>query len=177
MLGVGLLFFGVHGLNEGFARQLATLITFFLTVSGLYFAYPLLLEYLAYNFPNLGVVTVSALGLAALALLSIGLFVLLKQLLVSAMLSNISEKADKGIGFLFGLLRGGLILILILSLVAVLGGDRVNAMMSQKSMAGRWICEEFVDRASTYVSRDKMVEQVEGLRDRVELPTPVELIE
>jgi len=177
VLSVVLLIFGVHGLTEGFARQLATLITFFLTVAGLYFAYPLLLEYLACNFPHLSVATVTALGLAALALICIGLFVILKQLLVSAMLSNISEKVDKGLGFVFGVLRGGLIMLLILSLVAHVGSAGVEEMMSRKSIAGKWICEEFIERASSVIDRDKIAAQMEGLRDRVELPTPAELIE
>ena len=44
--------FGVFGLREGFARQLATLITFVLTMVALYVAYPVLLEYLANHFPD-----------------------------------------------------------------------------------------------------------------------------
>ena len=32
--------FGIFGLREGFARQLATLVTFFLTMIALYVAYP-----------------------------------------------------------------------------------------------------------------------------------------
>ena len=98
----------VFGLREGFARQLATLITFVLTMVALYVAYPVLLEYLANHFPDWSIVKVTALGLLALTLLSIGLFVLLKQLLASAMLTNLSDGTDKSLGFLFGFLRGGL---------------------------------------------------------------------
>ena len=50
-VGVLALLFGIFGLREGFARQLATLITFVLTMVALYVAYPILLEDLAGNFP------------------------------------------------------------------------------------------------------------------------------
>ena len=66
----------------------------------LYVAYPILLEYLANQFTDWSVVKVTALGLLALALLSIGLFVLLKQLLASAMLANFSDGTNKGLSLI-----------------------------------------------------------------------------
>ena len=94
--------FGIFGFREGFARQLATLFTFVLTMVALYVAYPVLLEYLANHFQNWSIVKVTALGLLALSLLSIGLFVLLKQLLASAMLSNLSDGTNKASDFYLG---------------------------------------------------------------------------
>ena len=169
--------FGIFGLREGFARQLATLVTFFLTMIALYVAYPILLEYLANQFTDWSVVKVTALGLLALALLSIGLFVLLKQLLASAMLANFSDGTNKGIGFIFGFLRGALIAVLILSMIAQFAGKSVRNEMRHNSYIGKWVCDRIAPMASEYVNREKLGEQMDALRDRVDLPTPAELIE
>tara|TARA_X000000368_G_C22878998_1_gene644433 strand:+ start:205 stop:780 length:576 start_codon:yes stop_codon:yes gene_type:complete len=171
------LLFGVFGLREGFARQLATLITFVLTMVALYVAYPVLLEYLANHFPDWSIAKVTALGLLALALLSIGLFVLLKQLLASAMLTNISDGTDKGLGFLFGFLRGSVLAILLLSLVAQLGSELIRSELQDRSLVGRWVCERIAPMATEYVNRERVEEQMDALRDRVKLPTPAEVIE
>ena len=171
------LLFGIFGLREGFARQLATLITFVLTMVALYVAYPVLLEYLANHFPDWSIVKVTALGLLALTLLSIGLFVLLKQLLASAMLTNLSDGTDKSLGFLFGFLRGAVLAILVLSLVAQLGSASIRSELQDRSLVGRWVCEQVAPMASEYVNRERLEEQMDALRDRVELPTPAEVIE
>jgi uncharacterized membrane protein required for colicin V production len=171
------LLFGLFGLREGFARQLATLITFVLTMVALYVAYPVLLEYLANHFPNWSLLKVTALGLLTLALLSIGLFVLLKQLLASAMLTNLSDGTDKGLGFLFGFLRGMILAILLLSLVTQLGSESIRSELRERSLVGRWVCDHIAPVASEYVNRQQLEKQMDVLRDRVELPTPAEVIE
>ena len=171
------LLFGIFGFREGFARQLATLFTFVLTMVALYVAYPVLLEYLANHFPDWSIVKVTALGLLALALLSIGLFVLLKQLLASAMLSNLSDGTNKSLGFLFGVLRGAVLAILLLSVVAQVGSESIRSELQDRSMVGSWVCEQFAPMASEYVNRERLEEQMDALRDRVELPTPAEVIE
>ncbi|MAI20759.1 MAG: hypothetical protein CMF28_06000 [Kiritimatiellaceae bacterium] len=176
-VGVLALLFGIFGLREGFARQLATLITFVLTMVALYVAYPILLEYLAGNFPEWSVGTVTGLGLLALALLSIGLFVLLKQVLASAMLANLSDGTDKGMGFVLGLLRGGVLAVLLLSVVAQLGSEGVRSRMQDGSWVGRWVCDRVAPLAAEYVNRERLGEQMDALRDRVELPMPAEVIE
>ncbi len=176
-VGVLALLFGIFGLREGFARQLATLITFVLTMVALYVAYPVLLEYLAGNFPEWSVATVTGVGLVALALLSIGLFVLLKQVLASAMLANLSDGTDKGMGFVLGLLRGGVLAVLLLSVVAQLGSEDIRMRMRDTSWVGRWVCDRVAPMAAEYVNRERLGEQVDALRDRVELPMPAEVIE
>lgn len=177
VVGVLALMFGIFGLRAGFARQLATLLTFVLTMVVLYVAYPVLLEYLAGNFPEWSMAMVTGVGLAALALLSIGLFVLLKQVLASAMLANLSDGTDKGMGFVLGLLRGGVLAVLLLSVVAQLGSENIRLRMRDTSWVGRWVCERVAPMAAEYVNRERLGEQVDALRDRVELPMPAEVIE
>ena len=132
---------------------------------------------MANQFPDWSLLKVTALGLLVLALLSIGLFVLVKQLLASAMLTNLSDGTDKGLGILFGFLRGAVLAILLLSLVAQLGSESIRSELRDRSLVGRWVCDQIAPMASEYVNRQRLEEQMDALRDRVELPTPAEVIE
>ena len=105
------------------------------------------------------------------------LFVLLKQVLASAMLANLSDGTDKGMGFVLGLLRGGVLAVLLLSVVAQLGSEDIRMRMRDTSWVGRWVCDRVAPMAAEYVNRERLGEQVDALRDRVELPMPAEVIE
>ncbi len=172
--GAAVLFFGIRGLRTGFARQMAVIMTFGITLLVLYFTYPALLEYLARSFPKMSSTTVTYFGLGALGLLAIGLFVLLKYLLASAMLVRVPAVVDKRIGFLFGLLRGGLIAVVALVLLAQLGSDNLRKYMTDHSAVGRWVCLSLLPPASEHLNRAAFERQVDTLRDRVNLLPPEE---
>ena len=80
-------------------------------------------------------------------------------------------------GFIFGFLRGALIAVLILSVIAQFAGKSVRNEMRDNSYIGKWVCDRIAPMASEYVNREKLGEQMDALRDRVDLPTPAELIE
>ena len=93
------------------------------------------------------------------------------------MLTNLSDGTDKSLGFLFGFLRGAVLAVLVLSLVAQLGSSSIRSELQDRSLVGRWVCEHVAPMASEYVNRERLEEQMDALRDRVELPTPAEVIE
>ena len=64
-----------------------------------------------------------------------------------------------------------------LSLVAQLGSASIRSELQDRSLVGRWVCEQIAPMASEYVNRERLEEQMDALRDRVELPTPAEVIE
>ena len=49
---------------------------------------------------------------------------------------------------------------------------RHSFRLQDRSLVGRWICEQIAPMASEYVNQERLEEQMDALRDRVELPTP-----
>ena len=62
-------------------------------------------------------------------------------------------------------------------MVAQLGSESIRSELQDRSLVGRWVCEQIAPMASEYVNRERLEEQMDALRDRVELPTPAEVID
>lgn len=177
ILGIILLFFGFLGFKKGFAKQLSTLLTFLLTVLAIYYAYPIFLKYLASTFVELSKAATLAIGLSALALLSIGLFVILNQILSTGIASNISDNSNKGLGFLLGLIRGSLLLIIIFTIAMHINEKAVHKGITKKSVAGKWFGKSFYKDIKKHLDRKNIEQGINILNERVEWPSPSDLIE
>lgn len=175
-LGVVILFFGFIGFKKGFAKQLSTFLTFLLTVLLIYYVYPIFLEFLANTFPALDKNATLGIGIITLILLSIGLFVIINQILSTGIASNISENTNKWVGSLFGMLRGLLLLIIILSVAIQINEKNVGKWIEDKSISGKWFIKNFYKEIIHHIDKDNIEDKIKNLNERVEWPDPVEII-
>lgn len=177
ILGIILLLFGFLGFKKGFAKQLSTLLTFFITVLAIYYAYPIFLKYLAATFVELSKTATLAIGLTTLALLSIGLFVIINQILSTGIASNISDNFNKGLGFILGLLRGSLLIIIIFTIAMHINEKAIYKGITSKSVAGKWFGDSFYKDIKKHLGKKNIEQGINILNERVEWPDPSEIIE
>lgn len=176
LLSVVILFFGFIGFKKGFAKQLSTFLTFLLTVLLIYYVYPIFLEFLANTFPALDKNATLGIGVITLILLSIGLFVIINQILSTGIASNLSENTNKWLGSLFGMFRGILLLIIIITIAIHVNEKSVGKWLESKSIAGKWFSKSFYKEIKKHIDKDNIEEKIKNLNERVEWPDPVEII-
>lgn len=165
--------FAWGGFQKGFAAQLAHVLASVSAGLLLFFAYPYLFSYFGRVCRGLEEAYLMWLLLAALVLVSIGLFMLFSKLLAGLIKTGLTGGADMGLGIVFGLVRGifvSLIALILLVMLDQTGGayDKLRA----KSQVGRLVCYEMVPRiqprlTSLYESRirvwkNKLLEQEEA---------------
>lgn len=166
-------FFGFLGFKQGFAKHLSALLTFLLTVMIIYYIYPVFLEYLANTF-GFGKASTLAIGLITLILLSIGLFVILKQILSTGISANLSEKMNKWLGGLFGIFRGALVMIIILTIAMHINEKAVHKSITKKSLVGKWFGNNFYNKIEKHINQEELKDSINALNDRVEWPEAIE---
>ena len=176
LLSVVILFFGFIGFKKGFAKQLSTFLTFLLTVLLIYYVYQFFLEFLANTFPALDKNATLGIGVITLILLSIGLFVIINQILSTGIASNLSENTNKWLGSLFGMFRGILLLIIIITIAIHVNEKSVGKWLESKSIAGKWFSKSFYKEIKKHIDKDNIEEKIKNLNERVEWPDPVEII-
>ena len=145
-LGILILFFGFIGFKKRFCKAAFNISYFLLTVLLIYYVYPIFLEFLANTFPALDKNATLGIGIITLILLSIGLFVIINQILSTGIASNISENTNKWFGSLFGMLRGLLLLIIILSVAIQINEKNVGKWIEDKSISGKWFIKIFIKK-------------------------------
>lgn len=166
--------FGLYGFKQGLAKQLATFLTFLITVISIYYIYPIFLKYLSNTFSDLNKAVILTIGLSALVLFSIGLFVFLKQILSTGLSSSMSDNINKTWGCIFGILKGALVVIIILTIAMHFNEKGVKKKISKKSITGKWFTHRFYDHINKYMD---LKFGIDDLTDRIDWADPIEIIE
>lgn len=147
------LLFAWGGFQKGFAAQLAHVLSFFAFGILLFFAYPFLFSYFGGVFRNLEETYLMWMLLMTLLILGIALFMLFSKLLAGLLKLQVSDRADQGWGFAFGLFRGALtVLIGLIILVMV---DRTGGAydhLRTKSQVGKLVCYKLVPGIQPHIT-------------------------
>lgn len=171
--------FAVGGYQKGIAAQLAHVGTFFLAGVLLFFAYPFLFSYLGSVFRGLEETYLMWVLLAALLLISIGLYMLFTKLLAGLIRFVISERVDALWGLAGGLVRGLLTVLVVMILLVMV--DRTGGAYDQlraRSYIGRVVCNKLVPRIQPHLVslyRDKIMEWENPLLEREEAASEVDM--
>ena len=176
LLSVVILFFGFIGFKKGFAKQLSTFSNFFINCFVNLLCISNFLEFLANTFPALDKNATLGIGVITLILLSIGLFVIINQILSTGIASNLSENTNKWLGSLFGMFRGILLLIIIITIAIHVNEKSVGKWLESKSISGKWFSKSFYKEIKKHIDKDNIEEKIKNLNERVEWPDPVEII-
>lgn len=157
--------FAWGGSQKGFAAQLAHILTFVLCGVLLFFAYPAATGYFSRIFRDMNATYMMWLLLAALAVLAVLSFIFINKMLAGLIKLQMTDKADAINGFILGALRGTLGVFLAMTLLVLLGSDRIYEAFTAKSKVGQLVCREFVPRIQPHVNRSVVQEKVDSARD------------
>ena len=159
------LLFAMGGFQQGFAGQVAHVITFLVLGVALFFAYPALFSYMGRLFRNLNETYMMWIILAGLAVLTILFFHLIGKLLANVLKTQISDRADRAYGFILGFIRGVLVTLLIMIFLVILGPTKFYEGFRVKSQVGKLVCYEMVPRIQPHLTRAVLEERVNKLRE------------
>jgi len=159
------LLFALGGFQNGFAGQVAHIITFVALGVFLFFAYPPIFSYLGRVFRNLPDTYMMWLILAGLAVLTIVFFILVSKLLANVLKTQISDRSDRTYGFALGFIRGAMVTLVIMIFLVILGTPKFFDTFSQKSRVGKLVCYELVPRIQPHMTRAVLEERVDQLRE------------
>lgn len=167
------LLFAWSGLQKGFAKQIAHILTFVIMGGFLFFAYPSIFTYFERLFRNVDEIYLMWLILGAVVVLAILIFLFLCKILANLLKAQISDGSDNAYGLVLGLIRGLLVaLFAMIFLVMLDSSGRVYDAFSSKSHTGTFVCRELVPRIQPRLVpalernirqiKDKLLEQEEG---------------
>lgn len=158
------LLFALGGFQKGFAGQVAHILTFTALGIVLFFFYPTLFSYFGRLFRNLNETYMMWLILAGLGGLAIVFFVYVNKLLARVMKMQISDQADRGYGFVLGLIRGVMLALFVMVFSVILGSPKFYDTFRQKSYVGKLVCYEMVPRIQPHMTRPVLEERINKLR-------------
>jgi uncharacterized membrane protein required for colicin V production len=159
------LLFALGGFQNGFAGQVAHVITFVTLGIFLFFAYPVIYSYFGRIFRDLNETYIMWLILIGLAVLTIIFFVYASKLLANVLKTQISSRSDHFYGFSLGLIRGVLVTLTIMIFLIILGPPRFYDTFCMKSKAGKLVCYELVPRIQPHMTPAVMEDRVNKLRE------------
>lgn len=159
------LLFAMGGFQNGFAGQVAHVLTSVTLAVVLFFAYPFLFSYLGRLFRSLHETYLMWLVLAGLAVLTVVFFTLLNKLLANVLKTQISDRSDRVYGFSLGFLRGALVALFAMIFLVILGSPKFYDTFSTKSRVGKLVCYELVPRIQPHMTRAVLEERVDKLRE------------
>ncbi len=159
------LLFAMGGFQQGFAGQVAHVITFLALGVALFFAYPALFSYFGRLFRNLSETYMMWLILAGLLALTIIFYILLGKLLANVLKTQISDRADQAYGFTLGFIRGVLVALFVMVFLVILGPTKFYDSFRMKSQVGKLVCYEMVPRIQPHLTRSVLEERVNKLRE------------
>ena len=159
--------FAWGGSQKGFAAQMSHVITFIIFAILLFFGYPFATEFFSRIFRNLHELYLTWLLVAACIALTVLAFRLVSRLLAHIMKPEDSEASDKVGGFFFGAIRGVLTVLLAMTLMVILGTERLYQTFNAKSRVGQLVCRELVPRVHPHVNRGVVGEKVDRVRNKM----------
>ena len=159
------LLFALGGFQNGFASQVAHVITFVALSIFLFFAYPSIFSYLGRLFRDLNETYIMWLILTGLAVLTIVFFVYVSKLLANVLKMQISNRSDHVYGFTLGFIRGVLVTLTIMVFLVLLGSSKFYETFSMKSKAGKLVCYELVPRIQPHLTPAVMEDRIDQLRE------------
>lgn len=161
----GALLFALGGFQNGFAGQVAHIITFIALSGFLFFAYPPIFAYLIRLFHTLPDTYMMWLILAGLAALTVGFFILVSKLLANVLKTQISDRADHLYGFSLGFIRGLFVALIVMIFLVILGSPKFYDTFSQKSRVGKLVCYKLVPRIQPHMTRAVLEGRIDQLRE------------
>jgi len=162
--------FALSGLVKGLSGEIAHVITLIALGLTLFFVYPHIYRHLYHTFDQANPQLLKWLLLIALALLSFFSLGLISRMLTGILKSQFSVGTDKFWGFMFGFVRGGFLMLIVLIFVGILGPTRLRNILAGRSRIGGFICNEVVPVVQPYAmerlnSLDGVSEKVEKIRE------------
>ena len=159
------LLFAMGGFQQGFAGQVAHVITFLALGVALFFAYPALFSYLGRLFRNLNETYMMWLILAGLVVLAFIFYKLVNKLLAGVLKTQISDRSDRTYGFTLGLIRGVLLALFVMVFLVILWPAKYYDGFREKSQVGKLVCYEMVPHIQPHLTRAVLEEHVNKLRE------------
>lgn len=159
------LLFAMGGFQNGFAGQVAHVLTSVALAAVLFFAYPTLFSYFGRLFRNMHETYLMWLVLAGLATIAVIFFVFVSKLLANVLKTQISNRSDRAYGFGLGLIRGALVALFVMIFLVILGSPKFYDTFSRKSYVGKLVCNELVPRIQPHMTRAVLEERVDKLRE------------
>jgi uncharacterized membrane protein required for colicin V production len=158
------LLFSLGGFQKGFAGQLAQLISFALFTVALLFAYPHLFGWVEGFFSKVS--DRSLMWMLVLLFLVAGLigYILINKLLAACLQLNMSDSSDRFLGMVLGLLRGGFIVLFLMTFSVMLGPVNIYQVLSKNGWTGRLVCYEVVPRVQPQLTRSSFDARVRAIR-------------
>ncbi len=157
--------FAMGGFRQGFAGQVAHVITFLVLGVALFFAYPALFSYFGRVFRNLSETYMMWLILAGLFVLAVVFYTLLNKLLANVLKTQIADRADRAYGFTLGFIRGVFVALFAMTFLVILGPVKFYDSFRVKSQVGKVVCYEMVPRIQPHLTRGVLEERVNKLRE------------
>lgn len=162
-----ILLFTVGGYQKGFASQIAFLVTSAFAAITLFFAYPLLYNWLGDLYHRMEHVQVMWILLFVLFLLAVLLFAGINKLLAKLAESQLSSSFDQIVGGLFGFIKITLFAGVILTLAAMISPHTLAPPMSQNSKVGKWICYKVVPKVQPRFDNSSIAEHARNVRGKM----------
>ena len=159
------LLFALGGLQQGFAAQVAHVITFLVLGAALFFAYPVLFSYFGRLFRDLNETYMMWLILAGLVALTLVFYGLVNKLLANVLKMQISDHSDRTYGFVLGFIRGVLVALFVMVFLVILGPTKFYDGFRMKSQVGKIVCYEMVPRIQPHLTRVELETRVDKLRE------------
>lgn len=159
------LLFGLGGLQKGFASQISHILTFLAMGLFLFFAYPSIYTYMGRLFRSMNQVYMVWILLAGLVVLAIVFFIFAAKLLANALKLQISDRADRVNGFIFGFVRGALAALFAMVFLVILDPDKFDNAFSEKSRVGQLVCYEMVPRIQPHVNKESVGDGIDRMRE------------
>lgn len=165
---VAVLLFAWGGSQKGFAAQVSHIITFFAMGVVLFFVYPSVFRFLGRVLRGVEDTYIMWLLLAGVVGVAILVFVLVSKLLAGAMQTQISNVADAFWGFVLGLFRGFLVVLIVMVFLVMLDGSRkLYESFREKSYFGRIVCYDMIPRIQPHVSKAVIQEKTNELKQKL----------
>ncbi|HEY5653680.1 MAG TPA: CvpA family protein [Pontiella sp.] len=162
------LLFAWRGSQNGFAAQVAHILTFIAMGICLFFAYPFLFNYLGRVFRDVQDSYWVWLLLAGTVAVAIGVFKLMARLLAKWLEREISATADCIWGFILGLSRGALFCMIIMIFSVLMDGSHTTyESFRAKSYVGKTVCNDLIPHIQPRLSKAVLGEKVQSVRDRM----------
>jgi uncharacterized membrane protein required for colicin V production len=162
------LVFLIAGIKNGLSGELAHVVTLGALLAGVCFYYPQLTALASNYWQALPESAVRIVVPVVMVLIAILLFVVLRALFKLLFKSKLGGASDKIVGGLVGVLRGGLLGLVIFVGLSLIPNDALYQTLSGKSSIGAWVCSTLTPWAQSHavdlpVLKDQMSNQIEEI--------------
>jgi uncharacterized membrane protein required for colicin V production len=163
-VGVALLF-AWGGSQRGFAVQVAHILTFLILGAILFFAYPVLFNYLSDLFRRLHKTYLMWFLLAGVFALTFAIFILITKLMAKMLKTQVTDAGDRAWGGILGLVRGALVALFAMIFLVILGPPFFYDLFTSKAYSGRLVCTELVPRIQPHLTPSVLEARVQQFKD------------